>query len=166
MIFSSQDLRHMVIRPTLKYLDHWTAGSENLLVATAIQESGLGFCLQQGRRFGIYHISPGRHRAVWDHYLVHQPDMASCVRGLAGQHAFLDDPNGELLSNLKYATAIAWCIYRMSGAKIPAEDDIQAMAILWRDVFHAKPAGCVETFVKNYRELGQLDSQGHGFIAA
>ena len=32
MIFRADDLRHLVIRDTLKYLGHWSEAAENLLV--------------------------------------------------------------------------------------------------------------------------------------
>jgi len=154
MIFSADDLRHLVIRETLHYLDDWSQAAENLLVGTAIQESGLGFCLKEHCRLGIYHISPIAHRTVWDRYLVHHPELASQVRGLAGQHGFLENPDGELLSNLKYATAIAWCIYRKAGRLLPPADDIEGLAQIWQQHFHAKPWGRTGDFVRNYRDLG------------
>ena len=154
MIFSSQDLRKLIVSETLHYLGDWSASAENLLVGTAIQESGLGFSLKSGRRLGIYHISPASHRAVWDHYLVAFPDLASKVRGLAGQHSFIDNPHGELLTNLRYATAIAHYIYRKAGCTLPAPDDIQGLAKIWQRHFHCRPRGRAADFVRNYRDLG------------
>jgi len=166
MIFRADDLRHLVIRDTLKYLGDWSEAAENLLVGTAIHESGLGFCLKDNRRLGIYHISPSGHRAVWDHYLVHHPELASLVRGLAGQHAFLTDPHGELLSNLKYATAIAWCIYRKAEEPLPEADDIAGLGRFWHRHFHARPSGYPGDFVRNYRDLGSTKGRGTGGMAA
>ena len=42
--------------------------------------------------------------------------MASRIRGLASQRAFLSDPDGELQTNLGYCTAIAWLLYQRSRA--------------------------------------------------
>ncbi len=167
MIFCANDLRQLVIRDTLKYLGEWSQAAENLLVGTAIQESGLGFSLKENRRLGIYHISPSAHRAVWDHHLVHHPELASLVRGLAGQHAFIRDPHGELLSNLKYATAIAWCIYRKAGQSLPEAEDLDALGRFWQQHYHAKPCGRASDFVRNYRDLGLPKGSGnHGMAAA
>ena len=41
--------------------------------------------------------------------------MASRIRGLASQRAFLSDPDGELQTNLSYCTAIAWLLYQRAG---------------------------------------------------
>lgn len=153
MIFTADDLREFVVKPTLKYLDEWNEAAENLLVGTAVQESGLGFSLREGRRVGLYHISPAAHRAIWDRYLVQFPTLASRVRGMAGQHTFLENPHGELLTNFKYATAIAWYIYKRTGDYLPAADDIQGLARFWHRHFHSRPSGKTAEFVRNYRDL-------------
>ena len=57
MIFTANDLRHLVIRDTLNYLNDWSMAAENLLLGTAAQESGLGGW-HEGRRVGLYHITP------------------------------------------------------------------------------------------------------------
>lgn len=162
MIFSSQDLRQLVISDTLHYLGDWTQSAENLLLGTAIQESGLGFCLKTGRRLGLYHITPSAHRAVWDHYLVKLPEKASRVRGLAGQHSFTANPHIELITNLRYATAIAWCIYLKAGCKLAGMESIEQLAEIWHSQFHNQPSGSTREFIRNYRELGMAT----GFQAA
>lgn len=153
MIFSALDLRELVVADTLNYLGEWNQSGENLLVGTAIQESGLGFCLKAGRRLGLYHISPSAHRAIWDHYLVQYPELASAVRGLAGQHSFTRNPHKELITNLRYATAIAWCIYRKADCALPDAEDIESLAKLWHRHFHTQGGGSEWDFVRNYREL-------------
>ncbi len=155
MILSAQDLRQFVVARTLVYLNDWSPAAESLLLGTAAQESGLGFCLRQGNGLGIYNISPQTHRAIWDRYLINLPDVASRTRGLAGQHSFLDNPHDELISNLRYATAIAWHIYRRALISLPDADDVEQLALTWQRHFHRKPRGCVQSFVRNYRELIQ-----------
>ena len=146
---SACDLRR-VIRATLKQLGDWSPVAENLLLGTAVQESGRNARLREGRRLGIYRISPAAHRAVWDKYLVCDPELASRVRGLAGQHGFLSDPHGELATNLKYATAIAWMIYRRHGYALPDAGDIAGLARHWRRHFHRRPSASAEDFISNY----------------
>ena len=146
---STCDLRR-VIRTALKQLGDWSPAAENLLLGTALQESGHNARLREGRRLGIYRISPAAHRAVWDKYLVGDPELASRVRGLAGQHGFLCDPHGELATNLKYATAIAWMIYRRHGHDLPDAEDIAGLARHWHRHFHSRPSGSAEDFVSSY----------------
>ena len=144
------DLRAM-IRATLRELDDWSAAAENLLLGTALQESGHSPRLRAGRRLGIYRITPVAHRAIWDRYLVQHPELASRVRGLAGQHAFLRDPHGELATNLKYATAIAWMRYRQRRVQLPAADDILALGRCWQRLFNRRGPGKAADFVASWR---------------
>lgn len=113
MDISTQDLRDQIIHPTLAYLDKTSVAAENLLVAIVNQKQHtLGSnnpCA--GKGLGPYHIDSITHQTVWDKYLAFQPDLASRIRGLASQRAFLEDPHSELATNLCYATAIAWVIY-------------------------------------------------------
>lgn len=151
MLFAADEFRQLVIRDTLKSLGEWAPAHENLLLGTAAQESSMGLSLKCGRQLGIYHISPKTHRAVWDKYLLHHPELASRVRGLAGQHSFIGDPHGELISNLKYATAIAWLIYRRAEQALPAEDDVPGLARYWHRHFRSKASASAAEFITSYQ---------------
>lgn len=153
----ARSFREQIIRDTLEFLDDWSPAAENLLLGTAAQESGLGNDLKSGRMLGIYHISPQAHQAIWDKYLINNPDLASRVRGLAGQRSFLRNPHGELVNNLSYATAIAWLIYKRHNLLLPAADNIEALAQLWHRHFHAKASASIEEFVSTYYSLESDD---------
>ena len=56
-----------------------------------------------------------QHRDIWDRYLAFRPEIASRVRGLASQRAFLSNPDHELRTNLSYSTAIAWLLCERAG---------------------------------------------------
>ncbi|WP_062260801.1 hypothetical protein [Endozoicomonas arenosclerae] len=153
----AKELRHYVVRPTLKHLRMWSPTAENLLLGTAARESGLGFHLKQEHQqaLGIYQISPRMHRNIWDHYLAKKSDLSSLIRGLASQREFLAHPHLELATNLSYATAIAWMIYYRTEKpihKVP-HDDIPAMGKLWHNYYHRHHPGPVESFVESYRTL-------------
>ncbi|WP_438951344.1 hypothetical protein [Porticoccus sp.] len=152
MILTAEDLRYLVIKETLCYLNEWTLAKENLLVGTAAQESGVGGW-HQGKRVGLYRITPARHQAVWDKYLIHHAHIASEIRGLAGQHSFLKDPHAELITNLKYATAIAWMIYRQAEQPLPDAGDIRGLGANWLRYFHPRYSGSKDDFVASYTLL-------------
>jgi hypothetical protein len=152
-MFSVEDIRKFVIRDTLEQLGEWSKAAENLLLATAIHESGLGIKLKCGRRLGLYQIGPLQHRSVWDDYLVNLPDKASHVRGLAGQHSFIHNPDRELVTNLRYATAIAWCAYLKEGCLLPPAEDIEQLAVLWRSCFRKNRNDSTQAFVSHYRQF-------------
>jgi len=148
------ELVRYVIRPTLKYLGDYSLSAEALLMATVAVESDMGFHLKhkQGKGLGVYRISPRSHQQVWDRYLAKDPDLASKVRGLASQHEFLMNPHLELTSNLRYATAIAWMIYRRSGRPLPDAADVKALGKFWRRHFHSRPQASLTTFIEQYEK--------------
>lgn len=130
-MLSPELLRDYVIQDTLDYLGEFSPAAVNLLLGTAAQESRLGAQMQAGQLLGLYHISPTIHRHIWDKYLIDYPETASRVRGLAGQHSFLRNPNNELIGNLKYATAIAWMCYRRREIELPDPEDSRGLAMCW-----------------------------------
>ena len=155
----ASELRHYVIRPTLKQLGHYSADMEELLMATAAQESGLGSHLKQKhhRGMGVFHIDAKTHERIWDNYLAKNPELASLIRGLASQHMFLEKPHSELATNLIYSTAIAWSIYKSQEAPVPNKKDIQAIARCWQHYFNGKHASQT-VFIKHYQEYIDKDS--------
>jgi hypothetical protein len=152
----AEELRSFVIRPTLEYLGERgdrALAAENLLLGTAAQESELGFHLRvkRARGLGIYQITPQIHVNIWDRYLIDHPDLASSIRGLASQHEFLAHPHAELATNLSYATAIAWMVYRRTHRIMPAPDDIPALGKLWFRHFPHRSTETAEDFVTTYK---------------
>lgn len=115
MYVTAEHLQEQVIQPTLKYLGGWTPSAEQFLLHTAIDAPDLGLFSIKKDGLGIFRITPGQHRDIWDKYLAFNPDLASRVRGLASQRAFLSDPDSELQTNLSYCTAIAWLLYQRSN---------------------------------------------------
>ena len=153
----SRELRHYVVRPTLKHLRVWSLSAENLLLGTAARESGLGFHLKPAntQALGIYQISPRMHRNIWDNYLAHQSELSSMVRGLASQREFLTHPHHELATNLAYSTAIAWLVYWRLDLNIKKidSDNTLALAKIWQKHFHSRCSGSAESFVASFNTL-------------
>jgi hypothetical protein len=163
MGIAANELKDLIIRPTLQYLDQQEIGYEELLVATAAQESSLAFHCQCERTggLGIYRITAGKHREIWDKVLIKNPEIASRIRGLASQQQFLLAPHQELVTNLSYATAIAWAIYQCHEANLM--QDLSTMARLWSQYFDngtgdERDAG---GFISRYRQLVVPDSRIH-----
>ena len=115
MYVTAEHLRDQVIRPTLKYLGTWSPTSESFLLNAAIDAPELGLFSARNEGLGLFHITAAQHRDLWDRYLAFNPEIASRVRGLASQRAFLSDPDSELQTNLSYCTAIAWLLQKRAG---------------------------------------------------
>lgn len=148
------ELLELVIRPTLKALGICKPAAEKLMLGTAAVQSNLGFVLQSHQGMGIFGIDTHRHREIWDKYLAFNEDLASTVRGLASQHDFLKAPDTELISNLKYSTAIAWMVYQQAGVDLSQLKTPQDLADCWYQVFtenseHQSPA----KFLTQYKNI-------------
>jgi hypothetical protein len=151
MGIAASDLCRHVIRPTLIYLGRHHPRAESFLLAVAASQSALGAELDTQRGHGLYSISDTLHHKVWDEYLAKDPDLASLVRGLASQHAFLSGPDLELTVNLRYSTAIAWLMVEASHLSLPAEDDLLGMARIWRRIF--QPQGRLQDFTTAWQTM-------------
>ena len=139
------ELSQYVIRPTLLYLGRHSNAAEALLLGAAASQSGLGSALDDKHGHGLYRIAALRHQQLWDQHLALDPDLASQVRGLASQHAFLAAPHLELTVNLRYATAIAWMLVEAADKPLPASHDLLVLARVWRQVFY--PQGRSRDFI-------------------
>ncbi len=129
MYVTAEHLKDQVIQPTLKYLGVWSTTAEQFLLSAATNAPELGLFSARQDGLGIFHITPGQHRDIWDKHLAFNPDLASRVRGLASQRAFLSDPDKELQTNLSYCTAIAWLLYlRANGTPEQQQGSSQAQA--------------------------------------
>ena len=155
MGIAASDLCQHVIRPTLIYLERYSTAAEALLLGAAACQSALGAVLTDRRGHGLYRIGSQRHAQLWDQHLARDPDLASKIRGLASQHAFLSAPHLELTVNLRYATAIAWMLIETEHRELPAADDLLGMAQVWRRVF--KPHGRTKDFIAAWQRcIGSL----------
>lgn len=120
MYVTAEHLRDQVIRPTLKYLGAWSTTTESFLLEACVDAPDLGLFSARNEGLGLFHITTAQHRDIWDRYLAFNPEMASRIRGLASQRAFLSDPDSELQTNLSYCTAIAWLLYQRSNPQVEA----------------------------------------------
>lgn len=130
MDLSAKELRELVIRPTLKYLDKYSVAAENLLAAIAQinSEKAKHQDTLAGKAYGIYQIDVPTHQRVWDKHLAFEAELASKIRGLASQREFLNNPHVELATNLSYATAIAWAVYlAYPSAKLRDKKELKAL---------------------------------------
>lgn len=149
MGIAANELCQHVIRPTLLYLDRHSPVAESFLLCAAACQSALGSALDDQRGHGLYRIADLHHQIFWDQHLALDPDLASRVRGLASQHAFLAAPHVELTVNLRYSTAIAWLMVEAQSPVLPEVHDIMGMAHLWQQVF--QPQGRLRDFSRAWQ---------------
>ncbi len=162
------DFRELVVRPALQLLAEtadkprlWSPAAENLVVGTAVHESGglrhlwqkdangVRLTHEQAGR-GLFQIQPETHSDLWQSYLNYHPTLADALTDLAANHRFSDDM--ELVGNLPYAAAVCRLIYWRKRPPLPPADDIEGLGRYWKAHYNtAEGGGTAAQFIFNYR---------------
>lgn len=128
-MINPDQLRELVIQPTLRYLDPDIPYSEEaveLLMMTAAHESKLGTYIKQvnGPALGIYQMEPATHDDIYRNFFIYKPKLMSSITGLRSQAYITEDE--LLVTNLMYATAMARVHYYRDSKPIPKKKDFIA----------------------------------------
>jgi hypothetical protein len=148
-VIDPSQFKALVIRPTLAGLELGGAAAENLLLGTALTESGLVWLHQLGAgpALGLYQDEPADHADLWQNFIARHADLRDRVRAQMTPEAPLE----QLVSNLAYATAICRCHYRRAPDPLPAADDAARMAAYHKRFYNTAagatdPAASIENF--------------------
>lgn len=150
-----KQFRELVVRPTLQRIGLHSDAAENLLVGTAIQESGLRHLKQMGNgpALGVYQVEPATHTDIWENFLKYRANLWGSMIGEfrpAGQRGVKHE---QLVTDLAYATAIARLVYFRRPEPLPDADDIEGLGGYYKSHFNTHLGkGTAAQFVLNYRE--------------
>lgn len=144
--------RAIVIVPALQRLNLWSLVAQELLLGTALQESGLAHLAQHGGPArGVFQVEPATHADVWATYLHYRPELLQAILALT---APWPDREAQLATNLIYEAAIARLIYRRAPEALPATPDPYAMGNYWKRWYNtAGGAGIAVQFADTYRHF-------------
>lgn len=146
----TQQLRELIIEPTLKEIGLYSEQAVKLLLGTAAQESHMGKYIMQvggGPAMGIYQMEPATHDDIWDNYLKYKGELAEKIGRLSPECEASD-----MIHNLKYATAMARLQYYRFPESLP--DSQEGMAALWKKRYNTPlGAGTEQEFLHNYERL-------------
>ena len=145
--------REYVVRPTLKYMGLWSEAAENLVVGTAIQESGLRYLDQTtpgpGPAYGIYQMERATHDALLKWVQTNYPALFARLEALKGVH-----PTGveQMHTNLAYGAAMCRLHYYKVKEPIPAANDLMGLAKFYKKYYNTYLGKATpEQFVRKYR---------------
>ena len=145
------DLRD-VIRTSCNMLGLGGEPVEELLLATAMQESGCGARLTQmggGPALGVWQMEPATHDDIWKNFLAFRAPLHASVAQLILPGIGRTE---QLKGNLYYACAMARVQYYRSPRPIPSLGDLEGYAELYKLVFNSNlGAATIEEFVGNAR---------------
>ena len=133
-MLASQTLA-LVIRPALEKFSLWSLSAEELVLGTAIVESGLTYLKQHGDgpALGLWQVEPATHDDLYTNFLNYRPELGSKLIELRAAGLSLDE---NLATNLMYGAAVCrLCYYRKPDA-LPEAGDIEGQASFWKQHYN------------------------------
>ncbi|WP_044559075.1 hypothetical protein [Azospirillum sp. B4] len=126
-----------------------------LLLGTAIQESGLHYRVQLGGgpARGLFQMEPNTHNDIWANFLKHREGLADATRQFLNGKV---PSSSELQDNDQYAAAMCRVHYHRMGkivgkTPIPSAGDIPEIAAYWKQYYNTPQGkGTAAQFVANW----------------
>ena len=147
----------LVIRPALEKLSLWSLSAEELVLGTAIVESGLTYLKQHGDgpALGLWQVEPATHDDLYTNFLNYRPELGSKLMELRAAGLSLDE---NLAANLMYGAAVCrLCYYRKPDA-LPAAGNIEGQASFWKQHYNTLlGAGTVSKYVYKVQKILKLE---------
>ena len=146
----------LVIRPALEKIGLWSRSAEELVLGTAIVESGLTYLKQHGDgpALGHWQVEPATHDDLYTNFLNYRPELGSKLMQLRAAGLTLDE---NLATNLMYGAAVCrLCYYRKPDA-LPEAGDIEGQASFWKQHYNTIfGAGTVSKYVYKVQQVLKL----------
>lgn len=150
---NANQLRTLVITPTLQKLGLSSDDAEELLLFTCAAESNMGYYIKQveGPALGIYQCEPATHEDIWKNYIRFRPEIWNTMQGWFSFHTM--PAHHLLMVRIDYATAIARIHYRRVKDALPHKDDIDGIWEYYKEFYNthkgkAKKDECIEKYRK------------------
>lgn len=143
------DLRTL-IQSTLTPMGLYSRDAEELLMATAANESHLGEYRHQvgGPAIGIFQEEPEDFADLHENFLAYRPQLLRQVDSLSSSCTV-----GDLEQNDRYAIAICRVHYLRAPGELPAADDLGAIYSYYKRFYNsADGAATADGFAGCYRK--------------
>ena len=101
----ASQIRSLVIRPALSKINLWSPSAEELVLGTAIVESGLTYIRQwgDGPALGLWQVEPSTQNDLYTNFLQYRPELGSALIELRAPNLSMDE---NLATNLMYGVAV------------------------------------------------------------
>lgn len=150
-------VRHLIIAPTLYNIDMWSANAEELLMGTAAQESKLFTYVRQVGitnntigGFGPFQMEPPTFTDLWNRLVDGKP-VELLIMNLCN---FRNKPSvRDLLVHLDFAVIMCRIKYLDIKEALPDASDVAALAAYWKKYYNTPlGAGTEQEFIDNYNQ--------------
>ena len=145
-----KQFKEYIVTPTLKEIRLYSESAEQLVLGTAVYESGGLKYIHQigGPALGVCQMEPATHDDIWKHYLKYQPDLTIELNKLCDIGRY--DSN-ELMYNLRYAVAMCRIQYFRRPEALPAVGDYIEQAKYYKKFYNTyKGKGTVGEYLVSY----------------
>jgi len=156
-MINPKQLRILVIRPALQGIGMYSLEAEDLLMATAAQESNLGEFIVQlcGPAMSIYQIEPVTFTDLWDYVVkkgLHDTILKFCN--------FKNYPHAEeMIYNLRFASIMARIFYSRFPDKLPDVGDCDGLWEIYKKRWNTESGKAKKyDFINNYNKYVKLRS--------
>lgn len=149
---TAQTFHDTVIRPALDAVGLWSDAAGQLLLGTALQESGLCHRRQigGGPALGLFQIEPATYQDQYDNYLRY-PGHTDLLRKVLLVAERTEWPEPEwLVCHDRFSAVIARIKYLRDNQPLPSVNDIPAMATMYVRVYNAGGAATTQQFIDNW----------------
>lgn len=160
-MYDPDQLRLLIIRPTLLALGLHSPEAEELMMGTCAQESKGGTYLKQvnGIAYGAWQMEPTTHDDIWTRFLPNQPIKCSLM---VNHCQIRTKPDAAMMVyHLTYACAMARLHYFRADGAIPRSLEDQA-AYYKRYYNTPKGAATPEEYITNYEAFLGKPKKGKG----
>src|SRR5579864_8770284 len=128
--------RTNIIRPALTAINLWSESAENLLLGTAMVESGLRFITQnQGPAVSVMQIEPATYTDLRKRLIEEHPNIHGLMKQYLCMYILPVEPD-YLESNLAAAVMFARLKYYLSPDALPDANDYVAMAEYHKKIYN------------------------------
>ncbi len=153
-------LLRYAIRPALEHMGIGGQAAEELVLGTAIVESGLIYLKQHGNgpALGLWQMEPATHDDVYETFLIYQVNLRRSLNGLVIDRdrnaMFVDERRIQMTWNLRYGAAMCRLKYYRDPKPLPAAGDIEAQGDYWKRIFNSwRGKGTVEKYVRQWHKV-------------
>lgn len=144
-----QQFRDWAIIPALDAIGLNSVAAQELLLGTALQESGLRNLVQleNGPARGLFQMEPATHDDIWLNFLAYKPELSRKLENISAKQT----PK-ELATNLLYAAAMCRIHYYRVSAPLPEAGDTNAQAAYWKTHYNtSKGKGTAAEYLDNWK---------------
>lgn len=149
-MLSIAQFRTRIIIPALDLLKLNSQAVQELLLGTALQESGLHYLTQigGGPAKGVFQMEPATHDDIWLNYLSYRPKLVSRIEVISNHRT----PN-EMVGNLWYAAAMCRIHYLRVPKPLPEAGAINAQAAYWKKHYNtSKGRGTATEYIEKWNK--------------